>query len=69
MKLVDELHRLEEHHEHRLALERVLLQRQKGSEMKEVDDELISVLQEELQREQMRFNSHFFLEYIPLSER
>ena len=56
MKLVDELHKLEERHEHRLALERVLLQRQKGNEMKEEDDKLISVLKEELQREQIRFN-------------
>ena len=56
MKLVDELHKLEERHEHRLALERVLLKRQKGNEMKEEDDKLISALKEELQREQIRFN-------------
>ena len=56
MKLVDELHKLEERHEHRLALERVLLQRQKGKEMKEERDELIPTLKEELRADTKRFD-------------
>ena len=56
MKLVDVLHKLEERHKHRLELERVLQQRQKGKEMKEEGDELISTLKEELQADTKSFD-------------